>query len=267
MRRALGAASAIAALLAAAPIASAASQTASSGAVTAVFSYHGKVPNYSHLQLKIERSGTVVYNQKVTDKTTCGSLCWPASTKQSLKVLDLDGDGQPEVVLSLYSGGANCCYIDQVFSFDPGTNTYVKASQNFGDFGVALKPLGGVERFVGANYAFKYAFTDGADSGEPIEILKFEGHKFVDVTRDYPALIAKDAKRWLKFFKRDLKNGVGLIAAWAADEDLLGHQAQVSSYLHQQLKAGHLNSELSPKFSGKSFITKLQKFLRKLGYV
>ena len=267
MHRILGAACAFTALLAAAPAASAATQTASSGSVTAVFSFQGKVPNYSHLRLEIERAGTVVYDQKISDKTTCGSECWPASTKNSLQVRDLDADGQPEVVLSLYSGGANCCFVDQVFSFDPGSDTYVKTSRNFGDGGVAIKTLGGAERFVGADFAFKYAFTDGADSGEPIQILEFKGRRFVDVTRDYPALIAKDAKRWLKFFKRDLKNGVGLLAAWAADEDLLGHEKLVSSYLHKQLKAGHLNSLMGPKFSGKHFIAQLQKLLKRLGYV
>jgi hypothetical protein len=269
---------ALAATVIGAPAALATTQTASSGDVTATFFYKGKVPNYSHLRLTITRAGTAVYDQEVTDRRTCGTLCWPASTKSSLRVLDLDGNGEPEVVLSLYTGGANCCYVDQVFAFHPGPNAYTKASWNFGDFGVAIKQLGGGPRFVGANYAFKYAFTDGADSGEPIQIVKFSLASsngptsamippLTDDTRSYPALIARDAKRWLRFFKHDLKNGVGVLAAWAADEDLLGHEKLVSSYLQQQLKAGHLNSAAGPKYSGKNFITKLRKFLKQFGYL
>jgi hypothetical protein len=256
-----------AAAMAGAPAALAATQTASSGDVSATFSYKGKVPNYSHLRLTITRAGTVAYDHKVTDTATCGTLCWPASTTSSLKALDLDADGEPEVLLSLYSGGANCCFVEQVFSYDAATGTYAKASQNFGDFGASIKRLSGGVRFVGANYAFKYAFTDGADSGEPILIVKFAGGRFLDDTRSYPALIAKDAKRWLTAFKHDLKNGVGVLAAWAADEEQLGHSRLVTSYLERQLKAGHLKSAAGPKDSGKHFITKLRRFLKKLGYL
>jgi hypothetical protein len=55
------------------------------------------------------------------------------------------------------------------------------------------------------------------------------------------------------------------MAAWAADEDLLGHVKLVNRYLAQQAKAGHLNSPLYP--GGKRFVTKLQKFLRRHGYL
>jgi hypothetical protein len=266
MHKCLGVTCAFAALLVGAPAALGATQTAHAGIVTASFSFSGKFPNFSHQRLKIERSGKVVYDQKVVDPATCGSLCAPAS-KTSVQVLALEGGSEPNVVLDLYSGGANCCFVDQVFSFDPGTMTYSKATQNFGDYGASIKRLGGQERFVGRNYGFKYAFTDGAASGEPIQVSEFSSGKFTDVTRSYPKLVAADAPKWLKSFKQDRSNGVGVLAAWAADEELLGHSSQVSSYLHQQLQAGHLKSSFGPKFSGQNFITRLQKLLKRLGYL
>ena len=63
--------------------------------------------------------------------------------------------------------------------------------------------------------------------------------------------------------KQHYQDSVGLIAAWAADEDMLGHGKLVSRYLTQQLKAGHLNGGVS---HGKKFVTSLQRFLRKHGY-
>jgi hypothetical protein len=272
MKRGLGAASAIAALLIAAPAAFAVTQTASSGNVTASFSFQGKFPNFSHQTLKIVRSGQLLYDQKVTDPATCESECAPASTSAehpSVQVLDIEGNGEPDVVLGLYSGGANCCFIDQVFSFDAATMTYSKSSRNFGDFGAKIEDLShnGKDEFVGANPAFKYEFTDGAASGEPIQIFGFSAGKFVDVTRSYPALIAKDAAKWLKFFKHNLNDGVGVLAAWAADEDMLGHSAQVSAYVHKELRAGNLRSGLGKQLSGENFVKRLQKFLVKEGYL
>ncbi len=84
---------------------------------------------------------------------------------------------------------------------------------------------------LSADAGFKYAFTDGADSGEPIQIWRFVPQRFVDVTRAYPGLIRTDAARWLRLFRHDLANGVGLIAAWAGDEELLGHDSLVQATL------------------------------------
>jgi hypothetical protein len=274
MRKGLGAACAIGAMLATAPAALAATQTtqtASFGAVSATFTFRGQFPKFSHQALKIERSGVVAYNQAVTDPA-CGKLCGPASTSakhSSVQVLDIEGNGEPDVVLGLYTGGANCCFVDQVFSFDSATMTYTNTSRDFGDFGVALKDLNhdGRDEFVSADPSFKYTFTDGAASGEPIQIFDFAARKFTDVTRSYPALIAKDAARWLKAFKHNLRDGVGVLAAWAADEDLLGHSSQVNSYLQQQLKAGNLRSAGGSNLGGRHFVTHLKRFLKKHGYV
>jgi hypothetical protein len=260
---------ALGALLALAPTALATTQTAHSGTVSATFSFSGTAPHFSHLHLVISRSGTVVYSKAVT-ASQCGTVCWPGSTgatHPSVQVTDIEGNGQPDVLLSLYTGGANCCFDYQVFSYDAATMTYSKVERNFGDYGAKIEDLGhnGIDEFVGANYAFKYQFTDGAASGEPLQIFSFSGGKFHDVTASYRKLIAKDAAKWSKAFKSNLPDGVGLIAAWAADEDLLGHSSQVSSYLQKEAKAGNLRSPVDA--GGQKFIKHLMKFLRRLGYL
>ena len=87
------------------------------------------------------------------------------------------------------------------------------------------------------------------------------------MTRSYPKLIAKDAAGWLKLFKgmakQHYQDSVGVIAAWAADEDLLGHSKQVSAYLAQQ---GRPPEDVIGA-GGKTFISRMQKFLRKHGYL
>jgi hypothetical protein len=244
-------------------------QTASSGSVSATLSYQGSVgPQVSNETLTIERSGQTVYSAPVTSSSCAGGIpCDPASS-HSVHVVDVEPGGEPSVVLDLFSGGASCCSVEQVFSFDPGTMTYVKAERDFGQTGAKLEDLSdnGLDEFLSSDSSFICEFTDCAGSGAPIEIVSFATGKFTDVTTHYRSLIVKDAARWRKLYQHNLSNGLGLIAPWAADEDLLGRSAQVKSYLAKQLSEHHLKG---PTFSpsGQKFVKALDKFLRKHGYL
>jgi hypothetical protein len=268
----------VGAWLAAAPAALAmTTQTATAGNVTATFSFAGKYPNYRSLMLSIAQAGTVLYNQPVTSKY-CGPYCAPGdatTTGSSVHAVDLDATGTPNVLLDLYSGGAHCCTIEQLFTFDPTTMTYDVVEHDFGDPGYRLEDLSsnGQLQFVTADDSFAYTFTDFAASGLPLQIVSFSAGKFTVVTGSYPKLIAKDAALWLKAFKSMAKSkyqdSVGVIAAWAADEDELGNSRQVSTYLRQQARLGHLNSALGNvgEPGGTRFIANLNKFLRRHGYL
>jgi hypothetical protein len=259
-----------------APAAMATTQTAQSGNVTATFTFNGSYPNFTGLQLSIAQGSTVYYDQPVVSKL-CGTYCAPGSPSgktSSVHVLDLEHDGQPDVVLDLYSGGAHCCWIEQIFSFDPGTMTYAMNQRDFGDPGDEIVDLrhDGRYEFLTADDSFAYEFTDFAASGLPIQILTFSDRHFFNVTRQYPRLIARDAARWMKAFKSMAKqhyaDSVGVVAAWAADEELLGRVKLVNTFLAKQLKAGHLNGALSPQEpGGAKFVAKLRRFLRTHGYL
>ncbi len=242
-------------------------QTSHSGNVTATFSFTGSPPNVKHQRLTIVRAGQQVYSQAVSAHL-CGSLCGPAAVgahASSVSVADIEGNGEPDVVLELYSGGASCCFIDQVFSYDPGTMTYSKTERNFA-YGVLLRKISGRWRFKSSDGAFLCAFTDCADSGQPIQIFSFSAGRFHNLTRHYPRLIRSDAAIWLHAFKHHVSNGVGLIAAWAADEELLGNNKQVQSTLSSEAAKGKLRDGSAGLASGKKFVKKLNALLRKLGY-
>jgi len=272
-RRALRFAFAFVIILAAAPAAASAAttttQSASSGIVSATFSYQGSVgPGISNETLTIDRSGTAVYSAPVTSSLCTISIPCDPESSHSVHVLDLEGTAEPDVVLDLFSGGANCCSIEQVFSYDPTTMTYVKTERNFSMSGARLEDLShnGRYEFLSSDPAFECYFTDCADSGAPIQILAFSDRTFTNVTTRYPKLIRKDAAMWLKLFKHHLSNGLGLIAPWAADEELLGHNPLVQSYLEQQLKQDHLTSGgFTP--GGQKFIKALNRLLRHDGYL
>ncbi len=273
MRRALLTTIVAATCLIAAPAALATTETAHAGNVTATFTFQGKFPNYSGQTLQIAQGGTVFYDAPVVSNF-CAEMCAPGITgKSAVDVVDLEHTGQPDVVLDLYSGGAHCCTVVQIFSFDPGTMTYVKTERNFGDPGVRVvdERHNGRFEFATADDSFAYEFTDYAGSALPLEILSFSNGHFSSVTGSYPKLLAKEGALYLKFFNEDAsthyQDSVGLAAAWAADEERLGHGKLVKTFLDQQASLGHLNSALYPTESGQRFVTKLLRFLRAHHYV
>jgi hypothetical protein len=248
----------------------AAKRTALANGTSATLTYRSHSPVVLAQRVTIKHFGEVLYDEPVS-AGVCGRNCSPSPfTGQGapLRVLDLESDGQPDVLLSLYSGGAHCCIIDQVFTLDPGTMTYVKHEHDFADAGATVKQLGTPlrYRFISADESFAYRFTDFAHSGLPVQIWRFDGRNFDCVTRSYPAQIRADAARWLRAFTHNSANGVGFIAAWAADEDMLGNSALVRSTLEAAADKGALRSGDSGLPAGARFVRALQKFLRAHAY-
>ena len=266
----------VAALLVLAAVALAAgsrtiTQTARSGHVKASFTYTTTAKSglyYTSARLTIVRDGVTGYTAAVVDPG-CGAGCqpqWPGTKGHSVLAVDINHTGEPNVILEVNSGGNQCCESVQVYSYSAASGAYIEVQKTLPDLGDALKELspGGDYRFVGTDGNFVGALTSVAGSGAPIQIYGLVNGALVDVTRTYPSMIAKDAAKWLKLFKGH-KSGIGgLVAPWAADEELLGKNSLVQSTLHSELKAGDLNGNL--ELNGAKYITALNKLLVQLGY-
>ena len=216
-------------------------------------------------RLTITRNGATLFDAAPMVDGCGGAPCAPSgfSGDPPLRVLDLDGDGEPEVVYSAYTGGAHCCSIAEVYRLNAAASGYTTSSHDFGDPGFRLKDLDGDGKpeWLTGDDSFAYRFTAYAFSGLPIQILRYSAGTFTDVTSSFPAQIQADAKRWLKAYRhvRHAKDGtqLGVLAAFAADEYRLGRRAQALSFLHSEARK-HLVKA--------SFVRRLDKFLRKSGY-
>jgi hypothetical protein len=246
-----------------------ASEHARAGAVAATltFTHHQKsvVSPYTDLRLTITRGGHRLYGAAVRN-AACGDLCWP----DRLRVVDAQADGEPDVLLDLYSGGAHCCYVTEVFRYDRAGNGYTMLLQDWGDPGYSLRHIDASKpyEFVSGDDRFAYEFTAYAFSGLPLLVMRLEGGRFVDVTRSYPALIASDAASWWKDYleNRSGRTGLGFLAAWAADEYNLGKEASATSTLGGLERGHELRSNLNLWPSGRKFVVSLEAFLLKTGY-
>jgi hypothetical protein len=252
--------------LAATPaVASAETETASDGAVSASFSYE-KVDDFQYrgLKLTITRGGTLAFDGVAVPKQCPLPYCAPGKSvdDRSLRVVDLDGDAEPEVVVDFYTGGAHCCLVAQVFRFD-GTARYVATARDFADFGYTLAE--GV--FATGDARFAYSFASFADSAMPVRLLTFAHGSWKDVTRAHPETLTADAARWLKDYKKRRRGtrALGILAAWVADEHRLGRRATADAFLRAELRAGRLRGDAYWPH-GKAYISTLQRRLRAWGY-
>ena len=232
--------------------------TASAGHVTATLSFqHGPGPLTTDERLQITAPGMARYDEPVPAKG-CFKVCSPITTEPAVQVADVYGDGEYLVVLNLFTGGADCCGIVQVYAPSAAVGSWVLTERNFGEAGAKLVDEGGHELFMTGDDAFACAFIDCAQSGLPLQVFSFTGEAFHNVTTSYPALITKDANVWAKAYDADPRQGQGVIAAWAADEDNLGREATVATTLQGQVKHHNLTA---------SFVSSLRSFLEKHGYV
>jgi len=272
-------------LVAAAPAAAATkTESDSDGQVSASLTYDYKKSrfgtyDFSNAHVTITRAGATLVD------ATLGKECryctpWPASMAQnglsSVNVVDLDADGEPEVLVDLYSGGANCCWYTNSYRYDSDTNEYTLRVLRPGlSFPYTLGDLDGdgVPEFKSVDYRFAYKYGSNADTPRPLRIFDWVAGKLVDVTIGFPKLAAADAadmyKGYLHFRKVKDTNVRGLLAAYAADSynawnGPVAWRRVVAAY-HRGDVDRKANEEVGP--FGRKYVVSLRRFLKKLGFL
>lgn len=264
MRRAL--AVAIVALGVMAPAAAAKTEVSETGTIRAELSYtrHEQAPA-TGLVLRVFDAGTKIVEEAIADDQSLSPIGYYTGRK-SVSVVDVDGDGAPEAIFDLFTGGAHCC---EVTHFYKGATLI---EQNWGNPGYVLHNYGGgVPEFRTADDAFSYRYGSYAASLQPLLVLRLVDGKFEDVTRDpsvRPALRreARTFRRlYRKYRRRARKDPVfdeivrSSLAANAADQCSLHHCARGFALVARALRRGDLPRD--PRF-----LRRVRRDMRKLGY-
>lgn len=247
-------------------------ETAAEGSVEAQLSYDFKKPyEFTNTRVTIKRSGAVLTDEAL--KPIAGAVEIVPTRffdhRQSVAMRNLDADLEPEVVLDLYSGGAHCCWYMEVYRYAAASNSYLLTTHVFGNAQYRSADLDhdGLPELVTSDDRFAYVFTDFADSSFPVQILRYRSGRFVDVTRRFPALIRRDARReWRWAVSRQRRaNNVGFLAAWTADQCLLRHCRSAFrqlAVLRRQRRIG-----LGWDRTARRYLTHLRRFLHRTGYL
>jgi hypothetical protein len=220
----------------------------------------------------VTRNGQKLYDA-VPAAPPCGEelTCQPTVGFEGippLRVRDLDADGEPEVLVSAFTGGAHCCFVAQILALNADAGGYDVVGRDFGNGGFSLSNLDkqGAPEFVSTDDAFAFAFTAYAFSGRPLVISRYDHGKFVDVTKSFPGRVRADARFYWRNYKRlrTRHDGTarGQIAPWAADQYRLGKRAYAIKVLKREARHGFLGK---PRSAAK-FIKTLDRFLRRGGY-
>jgi hypothetical protein len=251
---------------------------ATSGAVSATLSWRGQYQDTKNFRIEISRAGVALVDEPV-EIADCGSgeettfACpWPVGDNP-LEARDLDGDGEPEIVITAFTGGAHCCVVALVYRWT-GTE-YVTSERNFFGAGWRLADLDreGKVEFVTSDYRFDYLYGSHAESVFPIQILRFQSGKFKDVTADFPGQVARDATRIGREYGRraQSRKRIGVrsaLAAYVADLYTLDQRRRARRELHKALSRGVLEETRFDPVGpwGRKYVRNLKRTLRRFGY-
>ena len=233
--------------------------------VHATISYTKRDGVIQRARLRIARGGALRLSTEV------GRLANGRADLLGLRVRDLDGDGEPEVVLDLYTRGAHCCWESVVYRYAAGG--YRPGLHRWGNVSYRLTDLDGDGRpeLRSADDRFAYVFTSFATSYFPLRVWHYRHGRFVDVTRRFPGAVRADAARlWTRYLHERAQHAEvrGVLAAWLADEYRLGRERVGWARRDAALRRGDLGPR--PDLDGwpqaRAYLAALRRFLGREGY-
>jgi hypothetical protein len=219
----------------------------------------GAFGRYRADNLEIVRGGQTLFD--AVPDPRCGTVFCSAL---DLRVRDLDGDGEPEVIYRADSGYPQCCVITQVYWLLADGSRYVTIDHDFGR-GFVLKQLDLDPRieFVSSDVAFVQFRVASGDTALPLTIWRYDRLRFTDVTNRFPRQLRREAREfWQGYLKarRDRDGAwVSQVAAWAADQYRLGRRAHALRVLRREADRGYMRGTTLP---GRKFIRYIDGYLR-----
>jgi hypothetical protein len=228
---------------------------------------------YTQVHVKVRRADAILVDAAV-QRICPGCSAWPASGgdpgSSSVTARDLDGDGEPEALLDLYTGGAHCCLYTTFFRYAAGQ--YVRRVHNWSNPGYRLRDLGadGRPEFLTGDDRFNYAFSCYACSGPPLLVQRYAQGRLVNVTRSFPKTVRADAARWWAVYKKAVRLRVspsGILPTYLADEYLLGRGAIAWARVRKEVARPGWPKLVEPQWRNRArYLKAVRRFLVKTGY-
>ncbi len=250
-------------LLAAPAAANATDEVVESGTTRATFSYTcTQAAECSGLRVRLERFGIVVRDEAVTVRGA-DRLVPGRSGQKSIELRQLDSDAEPEVLLDVFTGGANCCLVS--FIYDLRSNGgYARIGRRWNRAGYVLRNIDHTGRieFDSADPRFDGLYASTAETPLPVQIFRFQGGRLRAVTRVFKNTVRRDRDEMLRIYRQirradgDVR---GALAAYQADNYLLSRRTAARGW--RVLRGLQMRGIVS-----RAYLRSLQRKLRQFGY-
>jgi len=236
----------------------------SSSGLAATLTYAERADfGYRDQRLIVHREGRTALDVRLRP----ASERWPAPPGGALSLRDLDG-GEPEVLVGIFTGGANCCY--GLYVFRRAGERYRGSFINAGKGGLVVANLDrrGPPELRGSDERFQYLFSSGIESVTPVRVYRFRAGRLVAVTREFVVLVRDSARETWRIARELWQLGGNphtALAAWAATKYLLGEGAEVWPKLRQLIQSRTIESKLER--NGPPYLLSLRRALQEFGYL
>jgi hypothetical protein len=242
-------------------------ETVTAGPVSATLSWDAGEDGPLNARLRISRSGTIVFDRAI--QRVCGEECLrDASDTDGFALVDLKGDGEPEVIATGDNSG-RCCTTMGIYGFDPATGTYGELVREWGDAIVEFKDVhhNGSHQIVTTDERFQNLVPGNSTIFFPPRVFAYEGTgagaKLIDRTRTSLSVV-RDEAALTKFLVDELKKpdvyAKLYVGSYVADEYLLGRGSVGLRALDRATKRGLLGKPASAKKFRKRLLTLLDRY-------
>jgi hypothetical protein len=228
--------------------------------IRAELQYDKENYSYQNVELSLYRQDTLVLRQAIP-------LEGGFIRNLGLQAIDLDGEGEPEILLSFFAGPRRCCSYSLIYSYVPRRQEYGITQQSWGyeDYVLVDLDQDNIPEIQSRDSRFTLRFAESiVDAIAPLQIWSYRQGQLFDVTRLHPTFVKTDAVMLWNLYRDRQRQSPDLsspalkpvLAAYTASKFILG-EGEDGFY---RTEGGYGGGDRS------RYLQDLRTFLRGTGY-
>jgi hypothetical protein len=200
------------------------------------------VPVWKNIRVTIKRGDALLVDGRLLPEAARQSVTKPPK----LRAIDLDNDGEAEVLIDVYAAGADCCRRSVVYHRTG--STYADQVLDWSTSGYRLADVVGLSspEFLAADTRIPRAWNSTARG--PLRVMGLRDGKVQDLSSRAPAQLRRDLdihRRALRSLRRTGGDTRPVVAAYVADLIRLGEVREARGIIRSAARRHELRASTS----------------------